>query len=118
MEKMLTNNVKVAINFNIFFITFVQRFLHVFFLIYEFFYILMQRSKMFQLVVKIDAGQTTTFKKKGVYPEQLIWPALLIYRGKPAWRNAPYKGVKYFMKNCREISWLCLYLLRDRKSVV
>ena len=41
VEKMLANHVKVAINFNIFFIEFVQIFLHVFFLIYEILYILM-----------------------------------------------------------------------------
>ena len=72
LEKMLTNNVKVTINFNMFFIKFVQLFLHVFFLIYEILYILMQRPKMFKLVVKIDAGQTATFKNKVVYPAQLI----------------------------------------------
>ena len=79
LEKMLTNNVKVAINFN--FIKYVQIFLHVFFLIYEIIYILMQRPKMFQLVVKIDTGQTATFKKKVVYPAQLIRSTFLIYHG-------------------------------------
>ena len=42
--------------FQYFFIKFVQIFLHVFFLIYEILYVLMQRPKMFELVVKIDAG--------------------------------------------------------------
>ena len=56
VENMLTNHVEVAINFNIFFVEFVQIFLHVFFLIYKILYILMQRLKMFQILVKIDAG--------------------------------------------------------------
>ena len=72
VEKMLTNHVEVAINFNIFFIEFVQICLHVFFLICKILYILMQRLKMFQILVKIDAGQNATFKKKVVYPPQLI----------------------------------------------
>ena len=42
--------------FQYFFIKFVQLFLHLFFIIYEILYILMQRPKMFELVVKIDAG--------------------------------------------------------------
>ena len=66
----------------------------------------MQRPKMFEPVVKIYAGQRTTFKKKAVNPAQLIRPRLLIYHGKPTWQNAPYKGVKDFMQNCKEISWL------------
>ena len=106
LKKMLANHVEVVINFNIFFIEFVQIFLHVFFLIYENLYILMQRPKMFQLMVKIDAGHTATFKKKVVYPPQLIRPTFLIYHGKQTWRNAPYKGVNKLMQNCREISWL------------
>ena len=61
---------------------------------------------MFQIVVKIDAGQTATFKKKVFYLAQLIQLTFLIYHGKQTWRNAPYKGVKNFMQNCREISWL------------
>ena len=72
---------------------------------------------MFQLVVKIDAGQPATFKKKVVYPAQLIQPKLLIYHGKQTWHNSPYKGVKDFMQNCREISWFCLYLLRVDKAL-
>ena len=39
VEKMLANHVEVAINFNIFFIQFVQICLHVFFLIYKILYI-------------------------------------------------------------------------------
>ena len=66
----------------------------------------MQRPKIFQILVKIDAGQNATFKKKVVYPTQLIQPTFLIYHGKQTWCNAPYKGVKNFMQNCREISWL------------
>ena len=77
----------------------------------------MQRPKMFELVVKIDAGQPATFKKKVVNPTQLIQPRLMIYHGKPTWRNAPHKGVKDFMQNCKEISWLCLYLLRVDKAL-
>ena len=41
VEKMLTNHIEVAINFNISFIKFVQICLHVFFLIYKIIYILM-----------------------------------------------------------------------------
>ena len=92
--------------FQYFFIKFVQLFLHVFFLIYEIIYILMQRLKMFEPVVKKDAGQRATLKKKAVNLAQLIRLRLLIYHGKRTWRNAPYKGVEKFMKNCREISWL------------
>ena len=55
---------------------------------------------MFQILVKIDAGQNATFKKKVVYPPQLIPPKFLIYNGKQTWHNAPYKGVKKFMQNC------------------
>ena len=77
----------------------------------------MQRPKMFELVVKIDVGQLATFKKKAVNPAQLIQPRLLIYHGKPTWRNAPYKVVKAFMQNFKEISWLCLYLLRVNKAL-
>ena len=47
VENMLANQVEVAINFNIFFLEFVQICLHVFFLIYKNLYILMQRLKMF-----------------------------------------------------------------------
>ena len=72
---------------------------------------------MFELVVKIDAGQPATFKKKAVNPAQLIWLRLLIYHAKPTWQNAPYKGVKAFMQNCKEISWICLYLLRVNKAL-
>ena len=49
----------------------------------------MQRLKMFQILVKIDVGQNVTFKKKVVYPPQLIQPTFLIYYGKQTWRNAP-----------------------------
>ena len=42
--------------FQYFFIKFGQLFLHVFFLIYEILYILMQRLKMFELVVKKTQG--------------------------------------------------------------
>lgn len=58
----------------------------------------MQRLKMFQILVKIDIGKNATFKNKVVYPPQLIQLTFLIYHGKQAWRNAPYKGVKKFMK--------------------
>ena len=77
----------------------------------------MQSPKMFELVVKIDTGQPATFKKKAVNPIQLIRPRLLIYHGKPTWQNAPYKGVKDFMQNCKEILWLCLYLFRVKKAL-
>ena len=90
--------------FQYFFIKFVQLFLHVFFLIYEILYILMQRLKMFEPVVKKDAGQRATLKKKAVNLAQLIRLRLLIYHRKGTWRNAPYKGVKAFMQNCRQIS--------------
>ena len=66
----------------------------------------MQRLKMFQILVKIDAGQNATFKNKVVYPPQLILPTFMIYQGKETWCNAPYKGVNNFMQNCTEISWL------------
>ena len=59
---------------------------------------------MFEPVVKKDAGQRATLKKKAVNPPQLIRLRLLIYHGKRTWQNAPYKGVKAFMKNYREIS--------------
>ena len=72
---------------------------------------------MFELVVKIDAEQLATFNKKAVNPAQLIRLRLLIYHGKPTLQNAPYKGVKAFMQNCKEISWLCLYLLRVDKAL-
>ena len=72
---------------------------------------------MFELVVKIDAGKPTTFKNKDFNPAQLIQLRLLIYHGKPTWRNAPYKGVKDFMQNWKEILWLCLYLLRVNKAL-
>ena len=49
----------------------------------------MQRLKMFHILVKIDTGQNATFKKKVVYPQQLIRPTFLIYHGKETWRNAP-----------------------------
>ena len=71
---------------------------------------------MFEPVVKIDAGQCATFKKKAVNPAQLIRLRLLIYHGKRTWHNALYKGVKAFMQNCKEISRLCLYLLRVEKA--
>ena len=61
---------------------------------------------MFQILIKIDTGQKATFKKKVVYPPQLIQPTFLIYHRKQTWRNAPYKGVKNFMQNCGEISCL------------
>ena len=76
----------------------------------------MQRLKMFEQVVKKDAGQCATLKKKVVNPAQLIRLRLLIYHGKRTWRNAPYKGVKAFMQNCKEISRFCLYLLRVDKA--
>ena len=66
----------------------------------------MKRLKMLQILVKIDAGQNATFKKKVGYPPQLIRPTFLIYCGKETWCNAPYKGVNNFMQNCGEISWL------------
>jgi hypothetical protein len=102
--------------FQYFFIKFLQLFLHMFFLIYEIIYILMQRLKMFEPVVKKDAGQRATLKKKAVNLAQLIRLRLLIYHGKRTWRNAPYKGVKAFMQNCKEISRICLYLLRVDKA--
>ena len=75
--------------FQYFFIKFVRPFLHVFFLIYEILYILMQRLKMFEPVVKKNAGQRATLKKKAVNLAQLIRLRLLIYNGKRTWRNAP-----------------------------
>ena len=63
----------------------------------------MQRLKMFQILVKIDAGKNAKFKKKVVYPPQLIWLTLLIYHGKETWHNAPYKAVNKFMQNRRDL---------------
>ena len=67
---------------------------------------------MFEPVVKKDARPRATLKKKAVNLAQLILLRLLIYHGKRTWRNAPYKGVKAFIQNCREISRIFLYLLR------
>ena len=49
----------------------------------------MKRLKMLQILVKIDAGQNATFKKKVVYPPQRIQSTFLIYHGKETWHNAP-----------------------------